>query len=182
MNFNELWSEYLKEEKAKPKKKTAREKKCPGVKGSEFHSKTGEFSSKEDAASNSLWFSCPALGRTRKGKKSISDPPDSGRGRFKTRGKGKYRIKDNKPLWEESEDGMMRINKQALELMVREAFAEVLDRWEELKEPEVQSIQDDNKKQKLVKVCKKLGLDSFANHLKRMNLIKKAEDGDLFEK
>lgn len=179
MEYEELWDQYVNEESRKKKKKTAREKKCPGVRGSEYHSASGKFTSKKKAASNSLWFSCKDLGRTRKGKKAISEPEDSGRGKFKDRGKGKYRIRDNKPLWERGDDGTMRVNRQSLELMVRQAMAAVLKRFDDLQEPE--RIVDSSK-EKIHKVCRKAGYDSFANHLRKLNLIKRAEDGDLFEK
>ena len=88
----------------KPKEKSKRPgkfKDCKG-RGQTAHGPDGRFSSKEDATSHSLYFSCPEYPfRVRKGMKSISDPKDAGRGKYKNKGKGRWRVKDNTLLWEE---------------------------------------------------------------------------------
>jgi len=91
------------EDKKKSKRKGAY-KDCKGA-GNQYHDSDGRLSSKEDAASNSLYFSCPEYPfRTGKGMRAVSDPEDSGRGKHKNKGKGRYRVKDNQPLWEDLED------------------------------------------------------------------------------
>tara|TARA_Y100000310_G_scaffold295220_1_gene326351 strand:+ start:225 stop:866 length:642 start_codon:yes stop_codon:yes gene_type:complete len=88
----------------KKSKRTGAYKDCKGA-GNQYHDSDGKLSSKGDAASNSLYFSCPEYPfRTGKGMRAVSDPADSGRGKNKHKGKGRYRVKDNQPLWEDLED------------------------------------------------------------------------------
>jgi len=85
-------------------KRTGAYKDCKDA-GNQYHDSEGRLSSKANAASNSLFFSCPEYPfRTGKGMKAVTDPKDSGRGKNKHKGKGRYRVKDNKPLWEDLED------------------------------------------------------------------------------
>ena len=115
--FNQLGlsEDELEEDKAKKDdyqtKRTGKYKQCKG-KGSQYHSKSGQFSSKEDAASNSLYFSCDEYPfRTRKGMKALTDPKDSGRGKSKTSGKGRYRMYDDAKLFEHGKaPSMKRLN------------------------------------------------------------------------
>ena len=82
-------------------KKPGRFKDCDG-RGQTAHDSQGRFSSKADAASHSLYFSCPEYPyRVRKGMKAITDPKDAGRGKDPDKGKGKWRVKDNTKLWGE---------------------------------------------------------------------------------
>ena len=60
------------------------------------HNSQGEFSSKEDETCSSNYFQT----KHRKGKKALSDKDDTGRGKNKNSGKGRFRCKDNEPLWE----------------------------------------------------------------------------------
>ena len=93
------------DDKERESKRTGRFKDCKG-RGSQYHDEQGRFSSKEDATSHSLYFSCPEYPfRTRKGMKAISDPKDAGRGKDKNKGKGRWRVKDNQLLWEDDIDG-----------------------------------------------------------------------------
>ncbi len=61
------------------------------------HNSQGEFSSKNDCVTTSTYF----VDKKRSGPKGLSDADDSGRGRTKT-SKGRWRMKDNEPLWEHS--------------------------------------------------------------------------------
>ena len=91
----------IREKKERETERTGRFKDCKG-RGQKNHDAQGRFSSDEDAASHSLYFSCPEYPfRVRKGMKAITDPKDAGRGKDKNKGKGRYRVKDNKPLWED---------------------------------------------------------------------------------
>jgi len=86
--------------KKKKSKRSGKYAQCKG-RGQRNHDSQGRFSTKSDATSHSLYFSCPEYPfRTRKGMKALTDPKDSGRGAEKEKGKGRYRMKDNKPLWE----------------------------------------------------------------------------------
>ena len=86
---------------AKESKRKGRFKDCEG-RGNSSHSSDGRFSSRKDADSHSLYFSCPEYPyRVRKGMKAVSDPKDSGRGKDRNKGKGRYRVHDNQPLWED---------------------------------------------------------------------------------
>ena len=88
------------EKKKRKSKRTGKYAQCKG-RGQKNHDSQGRFSTKSDATSHSLYFSCPEYPfRTRKGMKALTDPKDSGRGKDKHKGKGRYRMKDNKPLWE----------------------------------------------------------------------------------
>jgi len=92
------------DDKDKESKRTGKFKDCEGV-GNQYHNSQGELSSKEDATSNSLYFSCKDYPyRTGKNMRAVTDPQDSGRGKDKHKGKGRYRVKDNQPLWEDLED------------------------------------------------------------------------------
>lgn len=123
------------------------------------HSSDGTFSDKKNSTCDSRYFS----GGKRKPKKgSLTDPDDTGRGRNKDRGKGKYRCRDNKPLWER------------LEKLVREIVADVMT---ESKEPEVEQAK---KKERMVKGCRRLGLRTFQETLAIINSIQKAEKGELY--
>ena len=89
------------ERKDKESKRPGRFKDCEG-RGNSSHDAEGRFSSRKDASSHSLYFSCPEYPyRVRKGMKAITDPKDSGRGKDKNKGKGRYRVRDNQPLWED---------------------------------------------------------------------------------
>lgn len=89
------------DEDDKESKRPGRFKDCEG-RGQTAHDSEGRFSSKADAASHSLFFSCPEYPyRVRKGMRAITDPKDAGRGKHKEKGKGKWRVKDNTKLWGE---------------------------------------------------------------------------------
>ena len=60
------------------------------------HNSKGEFTSPKDSTCDSSYF----LDKQRKGKKKLSDKDDTGRGKNKNSGKGRFRCKDNEPLWE----------------------------------------------------------------------------------
>lgn len=99
--IREETAQALREKKEKESKRTGRFKDCDG-RGNDAHSADGRFSSKDDAASHSLYFSCPEYPyRVRKGMKAITDPKDAGRGEDKDKGKGRYRVRDNAKLWED---------------------------------------------------------------------------------
>ena len=61
------------------------------------HSKEGKFSSKKDAACDSEWFSKKKRDRL---SGELTDKKDTGRGKHKAKGTGKYRCYDNSPKWE----------------------------------------------------------------------------------
>tara|TARA_Y100000034_G_scaffold131547_2_gene192506 strand:- start:305 stop:940 length:636 start_codon:yes stop_codon:yes gene_type:complete len=98
-----LASGIVSEEDEDESKRSGKFKDCKG-RGNDAHDSQGRFSSKRDASSHSLYFSCPEYPyRVRSGMRSISDPKDAGRGKDKNKGKGRYRVKDNTPLWEDDQ-------------------------------------------------------------------------------
>tara|TARA_Y100000310_G_C20693269_1_gene823786 strand:+ start:1875 stop:2504 length:630 start_codon:yes stop_codon:yes gene_type:complete len=180
--------------KAKP---TAREKHCKGVPGNQFHKggpgkESGQFTNKKDAGSSSLWFSCRNLGRTQAKGKAISEPVQGGRGPTK-KGKGNLRIYDNEKLWEEptEADKTIRINRASLQRIVIQAYQDALRKFDQAVGPKVvdpkgsdvgKVLDDEGKKEKIVKLCKRLGMNSFKNHLLKTDLINRAASGDLIKK
>ena len=65
----------------------------------ENHDASGQFSSKSNATCKSSYFT----DKKRKSvNKSLSDKDDTGRGKNKHKGKGRYVCKNNEPLWQEN--------------------------------------------------------------------------------
>ena len=76
------------------------------------HSKSGRFSSKENSACDSEYFSKNIRNRL---SGELTDRKDTGRGKDKNKGTGKFRCHDNQPKWE----GLIR------EIAIEEGIDEV---------------------------------------------------------
>ena len=125
------------------------------------HAEDGTFTSPEKSTCDSFYFSG---GKRKRKSGGLTDPDDTGRGsRFKG-GKGRYRCRDNKPLWGN------------LEELIRDAVIEVL---EERKDPKQVAY---DRRQKMIKGCRRMGLRSFGETLAIINSIQKAEKGELYDK
>jgi hypothetical protein len=170
----------------KQKKKTARQKNCPGIAGNEYHDSEGKLSSKADRSSESLYFACKdSKFRTRKGRKAITDPKDSGRGKDKEHGKGRFRIRDDKALYQEEEgtgssDKLIKISQASLERLMVKTFREIMAALDSNSNHPAKTNNLDQ--DKLKKVCNRLGRYSFGSFLKKQDLLQRSADGDLFKK
>ena len=173
----------------KSKKSDARSRNCPSTPGNQFHrggkpaAKAGQFSSKEDHGSRSLYFSCKKHGRSGKDGSALTDPSLTGRGKLKD-SKGKYRAYDNQKVREDiiPDEESLTVSKDSLVRIVMLAMKDALERIEELVE-EPESIQDGQTERdnKIKKLCTQHGYKKLAQFLKYQDLMQRAASGDLFK-
>jgi hypothetical protein len=151
----------IRDEKVKDKKEKLLDKDSIDnpTEQNKYHSSTGEFTDKANSTCDSRYFSG---GKRKSTKSSLTNPSDTGRGKRKDRGKGKYRCRDNKALWER------------LEQLVKEIVVEVVS---EGTDPEAEQAR---KKKRMIKGCRQLGLRTFQETLAIINSIQKAEKGELY--
>lgn len=139
--------------------------------------KDGHFTSKEDATCVSSYFKD---GRRKRKSGSLTNPPETGRGRQKD-SHGRFRCHDNAKLWEEDDDGFVRVKKSSLKDLIANEIMKLFDEYAE----EVESrnvVMEDDKSEKMMAICKKkYGLKTFREFLNIINNFEKAKKGSLFK-
>ena len=150
-----------KEKEKKTKGAPRRDSQSTPMEQNIHHSADGTFSSKEDSECESTYFT---TGNRKSKRKSLSDVPNTGRGKHKSRGKGQYRCRDNKKLWNEEE----------LEELIKDAVREVLAEQKEM------TSEDKERNQRFQVACRRAGYRSLGETLKIINAIERANDGKLY--
>ena len=146
------------------------------------HDEDGKFTSHANAASQSDYFDkFDGVGR-KSMKTSLSDKKDSGRGEDKHRGKGKWRIKDNQPLWEDDGDDYVRVKKSALSDYISQEIQKSLESYAEKMEQAETVLEAGDDAGKWKVACNRRGYKSWKQFLTAVNSVEAAKKGELFDK
>lgn len=137
----------------------------------------GKFTSKEDATCVSTYFQ----DKKRKGGKPLPDKDDTGRGRYKNKGKGRFLCKSGEPLWQEAYKRYVEEIDSPHDERV-DAPSDLYDCAKKLQDQEVLI----RKMKAMVKQAEKDGSKecplSYQDAIRIINQLEKASKGKAYEK
>jgi hypothetical protein len=140
------------------------------------HDRLGKFSDQKDTTSTSSYF---VDGEREREAGGLSKPKAVyGRGKHKNKGKGSRILKSDEPLWEELEDGYVKIKKSSLTDYIADQVEAALTHYNN----ELENVlEEDSKTDTIAKQCNSYGYRSWIQWVKQLNAIQSASSGDLYK-